>query len=48
MSCHQVIAIKTIAGIEVMNMLRKGQVNFKNYSVLIEVEFINNIMDVSA
>ena len=41
-------ASKTIAGIEVMNMLRKGQVNLKNYSVLIEVEFINNIMGVSA
>ena len=34
--------------IEVMNMLRKGQVNFKNYSVLIEVEFINSIMGITA
>lgn len=30
----------TIAGIEVMKRLRKGQANSKNYSVLIEVEFI--------
>lgn len=41
-------ANKTISGIEVMNMLRKGQVNFKNYSVLIEVEFINKVMGVTS
>ena len=41
-------ANKTIAGIEIMNMLRKGQVNLENYSVLFEVEFINDIMGVSA
>ena len=31
-----------------MNMLRKGQVNFRNYSDLIEVNFINNIMGITA
>ena len=31
-----------------MNMLRKGQVNFRNYSALIEVNFINNIMGITA
>jgi len=29
-------ANKTIVGIKIMNMLRKGQVNFKNCSVLFE------------
>ena len=41
-------ANNTIKGIEIMNMLRKGQVNFRNYSDLIEVNFINNIMGITA
>lgn len=41
-------ANKTISDIEIMNMLREGQVNLENYSVLFEVEFINEIMGVTA
>ena len=37
-------AEKTIAGIEMMNMIRKGQIQEK-WSVLFELEFINQIMD---
>jgi len=40
-------AEKTICGIEVMNMIRKGQVE-KVQCVLSEVEFINEIMGVAA
>jgi transposase-like protein len=40
-------ASKTICGIEIMHMIRKGQVD-QIGSVLFEVEFINKILGVSA
>ena len=36
-------ANKTLKGIEAMNMIRKGQVNDLNYSVFIEVKYINQL-----
>ena len=40
-------AEKTICGIEVMHMIRKGQIE-EIQSALAEVEFINKIMGISA
>jgi len=40
-------AEKTICGIEIMHMLRKGQVEAIQ-SVLCEVQFINKIMGIAA
>ena len=40
-------AVKTIAGVEAMNMLRKGQVDFKYQSVLNEFQFVSKIMGVA-
>ena len=34
-------ANKTLKGIEAMNIIKKGQVNNLNYSVLDEVKYIN-------
>jgi len=36
-------ANKTLKGIEAMNMIRKGQVNDLNYSVLNEVKYVNQL-----
>jgi transposase, IS6 family len=36
-------AHKTLKGIEAMNMIKKGQVNNLNYSVLNEVKYINQL-----
>ncbi len=36
-------ANKTLKGIEVMNMIKKGQVNNLNYSVFNEVKYINQL-----
>ena len=40
-------AEKTICGIEIMHMIRKGQVE-EIQSVLSEVQFINEIMGIAA
>jgi transposase, IS6 family len=40
-------ASKTIQGIEAINMIRKGQVNY-NKSVLFEVEFINQLFGIAS
>jgi IS6 family transposase len=37
-------ASKTLKGIEAMNMIKKGQVNDLNYSVLNEIEYINKLL----
>jgi transposase-like protein len=39
-------ANKTLKGIEAMNMIKKGQVNDLNYSVLNEVEYINQLFGI--
>ena len=39
-------ANKTLKGIEAMNMIKKGQVNDLNYSVLNEVKYINQLFGV--
>ena len=40
-------AKKTISGIEIMQMIKKKQVDFEYQSVLFEIDFINKIMDVA-
>jgi transposase-like protein len=37
---------KTLKGIEAMNMIKKGQVNDLNYSVLNEVKYINQLFGI--
>ena len=39
-------ANKTLKGIEAMNMIKKGQVNDLNYSVLDEVKYINQLFGI--
>jgi len=39
-------ANKTLKGIEAMNMIKKGQVNELNYSVLNEVKYINHLFGI--
>ena len=39
-------ADKTLKGIEAMNMIKKGQVNDLNYSVLNEVKYINHLFGI--
>ena len=39
-------ANKTLKGIEIMHMVRKGQVNDLNYSVLNEVKYINQLFGI--
>ena len=39
-------ANKTLKGIEAMNMIKKGQVNDLNYSVLNEVKYINQLFGI--
>ena len=39
-------AIKTLKGIEIMHMIRKGQINSLNYSVLREVKYINQLFGI--
>ena len=39
-------AIKTLKGIEAMNMIKKRQVNKLNYSVLNEVKYINQLFGI--
>ena len=39
-------ASKTLKGIEAMNMIKKGQVNNLNYSVLNEVKYINQLFGI--
>ncbi len=39
-------ANKTLKGIEAMNMIKKGQVNNLNYSVLNEVKYINQLFGI--
>ncbi len=39
-------ADKTLKGIEAMNMIKKGQVNDLNYSVLNEVKYINQLFGI--
>jgi transposase-like protein len=41
-------AEKTIAGIEVMHMIRKGQVECTHSSALFEVEFFNRLFGLTA
>ncbi|MDR7667185.1 DDE-type integrase/transposase/recombinase [Methanosarcina sp. Z-7115] len=41
-------ANKTLKGIEAMNMIKKGQVDTFNYSVLDEVNFINKLFGIPA
>jgi IS6 family transposase len=42
------IAEKTIAGIEVMHMIKKGQVEYNHSSVLSAVKLINKIYGLTA
>ena len=37
---------KTLKGIEAVDMIKKGQVNNLNYSVLNEVKYINQLFDI--
>jgi transposase, IS6 family len=37
---------KTLKGIEAVDMIKKGQVNDLNYSVLNEVKYINQLFDI--
>jgi transposase-like protein len=37
---------KTLKGIEAMNMIKKGQVNDLNYSILNEVKYINHLFGI--
>ena len=39
-------AIKTLKGIGAMNMIKKGQVNDLNYSVINEVKYINQLFGI--
>ena len=39
-------ANQTLKGIEAMNMIKKGQVNDLNYSVLNEVKYINQLFGI--
>jgi transposase-like protein len=39
-------ANKTLKGIEIMHMIRKGQVNDLNYSVFNEVKYINQLFGI--
>jgi transposase, IS6 family len=39
-------ANKTLTGIEAMNMIKKGQINNLNYSVLHEVKYINHLFGI--
>ena len=39
-------ANKTLKGIEAMNMIKKGQVNDLNYSVLNEIKYINQLFGI--
>ena len=39
-------ANKTLKGIETMNMIKKGQVNDIDYTVLNEVKYINQLFDI--
>ena len=39
-------ANKTLKGIEAMNMIKKGQVNNLNYSILNEVKYINQLFGI--
>ena len=41
-------AIKTLKGIEVMHMIKKGQVDTLNRCVLSEVNFINQLFEIAA
>ena len=41
-------AIKTIKGIEIMHMIKKGQVDTLNRCVLNEVNFINQLFGIAA
>ena len=41
-------AIKTLKGIEIMHMTRKGQVDNLNRCVLDEVNFINKLFGIAA
>ena len=40
-------ANKTLKGIEAMNMIKKGQVNYLNYSVLNEIKYINQLFGIA-
>ena len=40
-------AIKTIKGIEIMHMIKKGQVDTLNQSVSAEVNFINQLFGIA-
>ena len=40
-------ANKTLKGIEAMNMIKKGQINDLNYSVLNEVKYINQLFGIA-
>ena len=42
------IAIKTLKGIEIMHMIRKGQIDALNRYVLYEVNFINKLFGITA
>jgi IS6 family transposase len=39
-------ADKTLKGIEAMNMIKKGQINDLNYSVLNEIKYINQLFGI--
>jgi transposase-like protein len=39
-------ANKTLKGIEAINMIKKGQVIYLNYSVLNEVKYINQLFGI--
>ena len=39
-------ADKTLKGIEAMNMIKKGQINNLNYSILNEVKYINQLFGI--
>ena len=41
-------AIKTLKGIEIMHMIKKGQVDTLNRCVLAEVNFINKLFGIAA
>ena len=41
-------AENTICGIEIMHMIKKGQIDRKNQNVLFEVNFINEILGITA
>jgi hypothetical protein len=39
-------ADKTLKGIEAINMIKKGQINDLNYSVLNEIKYINQLFGI--